>query len=449
MHSVVRSAKLAVFATTLCLSAGPATASNGAMGLDWQSPVSVATGDAHRGPWRMNDSDFDFVDDPTVALLPDDDAGVAWVDHTRKDVLFQRFGPNGGTVFDTPVNVSESPDIFSWLPRIAVAPNKSDTLYVLWQEIVFSGGTHGGEIFFARSTDGGASFSEPLNLSQTRAGAGKGRLSPEYWHNGSLDIAVAPGGTIYAVWTEYEGPLRLARSTDGGKSFSEPRRIAGGPEQPARGPALAAGSDGRLHVAWTVGGDPAADIRYASATDGGRSFSEVRLVDAGKGHADAPKLILDHAGTLHLAYAVSRTGPLQYYDVRYTHKRPDTDGFEPPRTISTPLPDGYAGAAFPHLAAAGKRLYAAFELFPDTARQRPTALALACSADGGDRFTSPAVVPGTAAAGTGINGSQQGLLMEKLAAGSDGAVTLANSKFKQDEFSRVRLYRVQSPSEGC
>ena len=55
----------------------------------------MATGNAFRGPWRMNESTFDFVDDPTVALMADGDAAVAWVDQARKDVLFQRYGPEG------------------------------------------------------------------------------------------------------------------------------------------------------------------------------------------------------------------------------------------------------------------------------------------------------------------------------------------------------------------
>ncbi len=62
-----------------------------------------------------------------------------------------------------PVNISRSPRVISWLPRLAVSPTELDEVFILWQEIVFSGGSHGGEIFFARSFDGGASFSEPLN----------------------------------------------------------------------------------------------------------------------------------------------------------------------------------------------------------------------------------------------------------------------------------------------
>ena len=43
-------------------------------------------------------------------------------------------------------------------------------------------------------------------------GDGKGRITKDVWHNGSLDIAAGPDGTIHAVWTDYEGALWLTRS---------------------------------------------------------------------------------------------------------------------------------------------------------------------------------------------------------------------------------------------
>lgn len=211
--------------------------------LHWSAPVVVATDEAHRGRWRMNESNFDFVDDPTVLLRPDGDVAVAWVNQARKDVLLQRYTPEGTARFERPVNVSATPEIFSWLPRLAAAPDDPEIIYALWQEIVFSGGSHGGEILFARSTDGGRSFEDPINLSQSKAGDGKGRLSPDYWHNGSLDIAVGPVGVVYAAWTEYEGRLWLARSDDAGISFTDPVHVAGGEGTlPTRGPSLALGA---------------------------------------------------------------------------------------------------------------------------------------------------------------------------------------------------------------
>jgi hypothetical protein len=89
-----------------------------------------------------------------------------------------------------------------------------------------------------RSIDGGKSFSEPLNLSNSMAGDGKGRLTRERWDNGSLDLAMGPEGNLYAAWTDYEGRLWSSRSSDQA-SFSKPLLIAGGGAEPARGPSLA------------------------------------------------------------------------------------------------------------------------------------------------------------------------------------------------------------------
>ena len=169
--------------------------------VTWDKKIEVASGGAFRGPWRMNESEFHYVDDPTVAISRNGVVGVAWVDQARKDILFQIYKPGGKPQFREPVNVSRSPRIFSWLPRIVIASGDASVVHILWQEIIFSGGSHGGEIYFARSTDGGRSFSDPLNLSNTPAGDGKGRLTRDLWHNGSLDLVMGPEGNLYAAWT--------------------------------------------------------------------------------------------------------------------------------------------------------------------------------------------------------------------------------------------------------
>lgn len=389
----------------------------------------------------MNESQFLYVDDPSVAI---DDAGgvvIVWADQARQDVFLQRYGADGQPRTAAPVNVSGSNEIFSWLPRLVVAGDESEKVYVLWQEIVFSGGSHGGEIYFTRSADGGETFTEPLNLSRTTAGAGKGRLGARNWHNGSLDLAVGPEGELYAAWTEYEGPLRLARSTDGGQSFSAPLLIAGGEGQPpARGPSLASSQVGTLCIAWTVGEDPAADIHLACSEDRGASFSAPRAVAAGPGHADAPKLVAGGAH-LHLAYAESPDGPLETYGIRYTRAPlpARSPSFDPPRTIAGG--EGQAGVAFPSLALGGdNRVYLLWERFPER-RGQPHGLGYAISGDGGDSFSAPALVPGSANPAHGANGGLQGLLMRKLAADSTGRIAVVNSTFASGEASRIWLYR--------
>ena len=143
--------------------------------IRWSPPFEIATGGGVRGPWQQNDSRYDYVDDPSVAIERHGGTGIAWVDQGEKDVFFRRLD-SGGAPAGEPVNVSRSPATFSWLPRVAFAPGNARQVFILWQEIIFSGGSHGGDIFFSRSEDGGASFSAPVNLSNSLAGDGKGRI---------------------------------------------------------------------------------------------------------------------------------------------------------------------------------------------------------------------------------------------------------------------------------
>ncbi|GAB6060025.1 sialidase family protein [Desulfonatronum parangueonense] len=411
--------------------------------IQWDDPIEVAEGEAFRGPWKMNESDWRFVDDPSVALTEDGQAGVVWIDQARQDLFFQVYGPDGEPRFNEPVNVSQSPDIFSWLPRVIMTGGEPETVHVLWQEIIFSGGSHGGDILFARSEDGGRTFSEPLNLSNTIAGAGKGRLSRDIWFNGSLDLAVGLEGHVYVVWTEFEGSLRFSHSTDQGRNFSESLLIAGGrSDPPARGPSLSVGPDGVIHLAWSVGEEGAADIRYTRSTDHGRSFfAEHRFIVPSDGFSDAPKIVADDQGTVHIAYTEGPFGPLQGLHIRYSQSV--NDGLFPePMEISQAHTETFAGAGFPSLALDGQdNIYVLWEIFPEKGFTHPSGLGFTFSEDNGRTFVEPVIVPGTDDPELGFNGSQQGMFMNKLAVNHNGELAIVNSTFKDGESSRIRLIR--------
>jgi hypothetical protein len=439
------------------------------LAIVWDEKIEVATAEALRGPWRMNESDFRYVDDPAVAIDEQGVVGVTWVDQARKDVFFQAYGPDRRPCLEQPVNVSRSPRVFSWLPRLVMASPANVALplratpagdgrpgpaqgrsgcagevFILWQEIVFSGGSHGGETFFARSTDGGRSFSRPLNLSNSRAGDGKGRLARDYWHNGSLDLVMGPGGKLYAAWTEFEGALWVSRSSDRGVSFSPPLQVAGpGIGAPARGPSLAVDAAGVIHLAWAVGEDRAADIHFATSADHGRTFSVPRPIVRTAGHADAPKIAVDGNRTLHLVFAESPAGPLQRYHIYYSRSNDGGRSFEPPREISGPR-IALASAHFPALGVDGRgHVYVIWEML---ARRlpHPRGLGFTFSGDGGQTFAPPAVIPGSIPAGEGVNGSLQGLLMRKLAVDRSGALAIVNSSFWANQGSQVWLLRGQA-----
>jgi hypothetical protein len=70
----------------------------------------------------MNDSHFDYVDDPSLAWGEGESLGVVWADNARKDVYFQWFDAQGQPKLHPARNVSQTPRVFSWLPRVGCRP---------------------------------------------------------------------------------------------------------------------------------------------------------------------------------------------------------------------------------------------------------------------------------------------------------------------------------------
>jgi hypothetical protein len=134
-----------------------------------------------------------------------------------------------------------------------------------------------------RSDDGGATFGPPA-LAVRDEGPGlpeEASFPPDVTWNDKDWLAVdRASGTVYQGWnrihTRFAGQssrVAVARSTDGGATFSPPVMLS-----PARGittgPQLAVRADGALEVAW-VGSPrlvPRGDVFVATSRDGGATF---------------------------------------------------------------------------------------------------------------------------------------------------------------------------------
>lgn len=427
-----------LFATGLIMFSGYNTENQEEPAVNWDEKLEIDSGEAHQGPWRMNDSDFRYVDDPTLAFDEDGSLGIAWTDQAEQDIYFQMYNPAGELKGDEPVKVMGDSNIFSWLPRMVI---DSGNIYLLWQEIIFSGGSHGGEILFSRSTDRGKTFSTPINLSNTKAGAGKGRLTTFRWDNGSLDLAVGPDGTLYAAWTEYEGALNFSRSTDNGERFSEPVRIAGNDTLPARAPDLAVDSNGTIHIAWSVGENNSADIHYAFSEDKGSSFTEPEMAYQSSSHSEAPKIAVDSEDTIHLVFAEKNETAAQQYRIYYTRKEMTESTFQQPKEISSDHSGQVISTGFPELTFDDEdRLFVIWNLYP-AHTGRPLGFGFTYSENRGTSFTTPMPIPGTTSPELGSNGSRQGSLMRKLAARGGGEVAVVTSTFNEGNSSHIWLIR--------
>ena len=182
-------------------------------------------------------------------------------------------------VFAPPVNVSGE-NSNAATPRIAVDSNGN--VDVVWLDD--SVGTPA--VFFSRSSDGGQTFTNPLNISN-HAG------SPAE----SERVAVDAAGDIYVVWSEDSSgahTIFLSRSTDYGLSFSVPQKIS--EDSDATDPGIAIDTAGGINLLWL---DKAAGQRavfFSRSTDPARTFSVPTALSNAEVSAGSPQLIKDSTG---------------------------------------------------------------------------------------------------------------------------------------------------------
>lgn len=107
-------------------------------------------------------------------------------------------------------------------------------------------------------------------------------------------VAVTPGGGVLVLFVRDStvtgrrfpsSDLFLARSSDGGQTFGAPVRVHADRWAiegcPTAGPAVAAGADGRVHVAWYTGADGQMGLWHAVSSDGGKTFADPTPLAAG------------------------------------------------------------------------------------------------------------------------------------------------------------------------
>lgn len=213
---------------------------------------------------------------------PDDYDTLGAAAH-RNGIFLNRSDDGGRTWWPHPVAVirqREAPGIpFEDKPMMTTDPGRPGSVYVAWTEFR----RHESVILFARSRDGGRSFSRPLEISG-RPGSPKDSVGADE----GTDLAVGPDGTLYVVWSDSTG-IRLDRSTDGGASFGPDILVATTPDivfgvpgvERANGyPSLEVDRrTGRLYVAWVDGRLGHTAVLLSTSDDGGAHWSPPRPID--------------------------------------------------------------------------------------------------------------------------------------------------------------------------
>jgi hypothetical protein len=158
-----------------------------------------------------------------------------------------------------------------------------------------------------RSTDGGAHWAAPVDIASWQSAEPQDPDRPESPQGEYLDANPLPSmtvdraGTAYLVWARIEAgskspPIELARSRDGGRSWSKPTAVVD-PGKQVFLPTIAAAPDGTLGLTWydtrtDVSGDGkfTADYLFAASRDGGRTWPHQRIAGPFDMEQAAPRL---------------------------------------------------------------------------------------------------------------------------------------------------------------
>jgi len=163
-------------------------------------------------------------------------------------------------------------------PKIAVG--KNGEVYVSWAN---ERGRWKGNLRFARSTNGGKTFSPALSLNSDAAGEPMGHAFQS--------IAVDAKGKIFVAWIDERNKKQgdrgaeiwLSASEDGGKTFSPDRRILTDVCECCR-TTLQIDSAGRLFLSYRTvpsTGPMNRDIIVARSEDGGKTFTSTNVSQDG------------------------------------------------------------------------------------------------------------------------------------------------------------------------
>lgn len=314
--------------------------------LKMQNESSIAVNP--KNPLNLICSAVDYRDNSATHVYVSSDGGRSWVNHNlgrpfpnwrSSNDPSVAFGPDGtgylvyggfGTILDTMNLVAGENGVFlarttdegkTWEAHIPVILHKGEQtldslfedkyyisvdnstqspyfghLYIPWKRVTPRDSAT--QIVLSKSTDNGKTWSIPINVSYRLSGSSE---DTTFGQSFPL-VATGPKGEVYVVWNHgIEHGIGFSKSTDGGKTFSEPRIIqrynifgtttfiedqgwrhtVKGKVRAEAYPSIVCNiysgtHNGELYLCWSADSIP--NIYFSRSSDGGETWSQPIIV---------------------------------------------------------------------------------------------------------------------------------------------------------------------------
>jgi Neuraminidase (sialidase) len=256
-----------------------------ALGLFLFAPAAQADWSAaKRLTWTSGQSQF-----PDIAVDSSKAIHLVWEDDTPGNTeIYYKRSTDGGATWSAAKRLTWTSE-GSYAPAIAV--DSSNTIHVVWGEY-----TPGTEIYYIRSTDGGANWSPIKRLTWTSG-----------W-SGDADMVILSDDTIHVVWDDYtpgQSEIYYLRSTDGGANWSAVKRLtwnSGWSYDPA------IESNKTIHLVWSDNTPGNSEIYYKRSTDGGATWSAAKRLTWTLDHSYVPAIAIDSKSAVHMVWKDKAAG---------------------------------------------------------------------------------------------------------------------------------------------
>jgi phage terminase large subunit-like protein len=238
-----------------------------------------------------------YSERPAMAIDSSNLIHVVWVEGTPGNAeIYYLKSPDGGSTWSKPQRLtwtsgaSDSP---------AIAIDSKNGIHVSWNDYT-PGAT---EIYYKKSTNGGATWSALQNLSLTSG------------HSYASAIVPGAGNAVHVVWHDFTPgapEIYYRRSTDRGTTWGPVKRLTWTSGW-SMGPAIGKDSNNNLHVVWSDDTPGKAEIYYRRSTNGGATWGANQRLTWNSGLSDNPAIAIDSGNAVHLVWYDETPGNAEVY----------------------------------------------------------------------------------------------------------------------------------------
>lgn len=222
---------------------------------------------------------------PSIAITRNGDIHIVYLSIGTTYEIYYAKSTNAGDSFSVPVKISDSPASSLTRPKITAYENN---IYAVWH---YDDTDYG--IYLDKSI-AGAGFGTDVRVNDITTST-----------RGYPSIAVGAGESIYVTWNDGSN-VRLAQSTTQAVSFGASVRVDDSNSDTRYSSVMTFGTD-LVYVAWEDYRNVYADVRLAKSINSGASFGTSVKVNDDITNSDQrfPRVITDSSGTI---YAVWQDG---------------------------------------------------------------------------------------------------------------------------------------------